>query len=199
MPAGNPGGYANGGGGIDQILQLLGEGGGQATAPVAPQQGPDLFESPLFQEAVAAFIEQNGVEPATDQDFEGPGGVLDIMTSMRGDTSAGAAQGDVLNQMGEASDRQGGLRGDQPPTFGPKDVETVQSAGSGDIREWLGGDVDNIRHLFPPEYDQAVANNDDDLKRQIEEEFVANNPGIILEKIRNAENRNFETRNVLRR
>lgn len=93
----------------DMILQQLlgGRGGSQMDMRAearGPTDNPMLYESPLFQEAVQMFIEQNGTEPATDGDFEGPGGVLDIMMSLRdGDNNDPRAR--VLSEMGEGGDR----------------------------------------------------------------------------------------------
>ena len=90
------------------LLQMI-MGGGQSqqvapemvppTEAVAPEANkPQLYESPLFQRAVERFIELNGVEPATDSDFEGEGGVLDLMMELR-NSNQNETRGRVLKQV----------------------------------------------------------------------------------------------------
>lgn len=64
-----------------------------------------MANSPLFQEAVAIFTEQNGHEPATDSDFEV--GVVPIMMQlMQGGPTAAGTESDILRQMGEEDGRE---------------------------------------------------------------------------------------------
>ena len=77
----------------------------QPTRPEANK--PQLFESDLFQQAVEIFTQEYGHPPATDSDFEGPGGVLEFMNMLQGDNSAAGAQGNVMKQMGEEADAEG--------------------------------------------------------------------------------------------
>ncbi len=62
---------------------------------------PKLHESPRYQEAVELFIDRNGQEPATDDDFEGPGGVLEIMEELKNGKPRSSTEEAVINKLDE--------------------------------------------------------------------------------------------------
>lgn len=59
-----------------------------------------------------------------------------------------------------------------------------QEPNASEIQETLGGDLDDISHLFGPEYWDAVNANDDDLEDQIIRETIQKNPGAIASIVR---------------
>lgn len=67
------------------------------------------------------------------------------------------------------------------------------------LRDKLGGDLDDIEHLLPPEYMEAIELGDDDTQNAIINDFITSNPDIIQKLIKQKKNALPVDQSILRK
>lgn len=155
------------------IQRLLAAGGRQSTnvedqrvpPQMAPQQGPNISDSPEWQKAVETFMVHYNREPATDSDMEM------VANLMKGnDLTNEDVQDNVLKQMGETDDEQSEAGPDNEQVEGEgKDLPYYDDEDPGEaayqkcVDEWVQAngrqpesdkDFAEIEQLMSEKYDQ---------------------------------------------